>query len=118
MVGLARRVAPLPDAVGAELVGGFADAHRFPPPPPALRLGLAHRPGLQLLPVPPPGWRHGRRPRPQQYPPRRRRDRQPRLLDRRALRPPRLYERGAAPGPPLRVRAPATAPRRGGLPAA
>src|SRR5260370_1689834 len=92
MVGAARRVAPLPDAVGAELVGGFADTHRLSPPPPALCVRLAQRPGLQLLPVPPAGWRDGRRHRPQQCPPRRGRERQPRLLDRRALCPARLYE--------------------------
>src|SRR5437764_1689464 len=109
-------LAQFPEPLGAELAARRTEPRQLPLAAGALRRGLAHRPGLQLLRFP--GGRDaGRRHWPIQYSSRRRRDREPRLLDRRACRAPAPYERRPAAGARFRLRPPAPASGGGGLPA-
>src|SRR6204780_845402 len=118
MVRSPHRITRLFGAVRAELAIRRAVARGLSPPAPTLRAGLARRPGLQLSAVPPRGRGAAGRRQLEQCAPRRRRNRQPRLLDRRAVRAPGLHDRGSAPHALFRLRKAAALSRRGGLPAA
>src|SRR3954469_9145067 len=107
-------LSPLYERLGAELAARRTEPAQLPLEAGALCRGLAHRPGLQLLHFP----RRrdaGRRHWPLERAPRRRRDREPRLLGRRTLRPPALYERRPAAGARFRLRPAASASGRGRL---